>query len=193
MALSYRKETVDPVVHYAGKTLPKDKAQLTVETVDPNVVYNGRSLPADKVEYVAPTKDLSNDPGLVVLGPITLPADTAIYINGKKVLAESKILDGVSVFERIQRDPYEIEFEIILRQKNSAGVAYVFPQQLVQEIWEKIWLPDSVLDVQNTYLNGLGVFQIVVDSISPTTVRGSTNLPVRLHCFENVLGKSIIV
>lgn len=168
------------------------------DEADNIIRYNGHELPKDKVKYVAPVKDYSNYPSLTIIGltlaeGVKLPSDCAIYINGKKTIAQSKILDGVAVFERILRDPYEIEFEFVLRTKADTGGEYIFPQKAIETVWKNIFLPDSVLKIQNTYLNGLGVTEIVVESITPTTVRGSKNMPVRIKCFENIEGSSIII
>jgi hypothetical protein len=186
----------DPNVYYNGKVLPRDaKKPLTDQDTggdDPNVNYNGRELPRDKRTYNPPAKDLTNNPSLVVIGGITMPTDTAIYINGQKTLAVSKILDGVSVIERVMRQPYEIEFECVVRAQDAAG-NYIFPQDALDNLWTNVWLPDTVQTVQNTYLNKLGIQEIVIDSINPTTLRGSKNIPLRIRSFENVPGQTIIV
>jgi hypothetical protein len=164
-----------------------------VKQDDTNVYYNGKEFPRDKKTYTPPTKDLTNNPSLVVIGGITLPPDTAIYLNGQKVLAVSKILDGVTVVERIGRQPYELEFECVVRQLSSDGINYVFPMNELDNIWSNIWLPDTVQTIQNTYLNKIGIQEIVVDNISPVTVRGSKNVPLRIRAFENIPGTTIIV
>jgi hypothetical protein len=113
MALFFIKEagTPDsPLVYYNGRVLPvqaKKPVQLTGDTegAQENVNYNGGQYPRDKKEYTPPAKDLTNNPSLVIIGGITLPADTIIYLNGEKTLAQSKILDGVTVMERISRMP----------------------------------------------------------------------------------------
>ena len=143
--------------------------------------------------------DATNNPSLIVINGITLPNNTVIYINGKKVFVQDKILDGVSVTERISREPYEIEFEGVLLIKNSDGslnydlTQYIFPQKALEQIWQKIWLPDTVQKIQNTYLNGLGVQQIIIESITPTTLRGSKDLPFRIKAIENVVGQTLII
>lgn len=187
----------DNNVYYDGKVLPRDAKkplQLTGDS-DPmpeQVNYNGAELPRQKKKYQDPVKDLTNNPSLVVIGGITLPADTAIFIYGQKVIAQSKILDGVSVIERISRQPYEIEFECVVRAQDAAG-NYIFPQDALNNIWTNVWIPDTVMDITNTYLNKLGILQIVIESVTPTTIRGSKNIPLRLRAYENVIGQTIIV
>jgi len=183
---------VDPNVPYAGKLVPKDAVPYKDPVQDPNVNYAGATLPPDRVVYTPPLKDLTNNPSRIVVGGILLPQDCAIYLDGQKQLVRSNILDGVSVFERILRDPYKIEFEMIVREKLPNG-DYIFPQKEFYDIWSKVWLPNSVLVVENTYLNNLGIQQVIVESVSPTTVRGSTNLPLRLISWENVPGQSLII
>jgi hypothetical protein len=186
----------DPNVYYNGKVLPRDaKKPLTNKDtggVDQNVNYNGSELPRDKKQYTPPTKDLTNNPSLVIIGGITMPPDTAIYLNGQKTLAVSKILDGVSVVERIMRQPYELEFECVIRSQDAAG-NYIFPQDALDNLWANVWIPDTVQTVQNTYLNKLGIQEIVIDSITPSTIRGSKNVPLRIRAYENVPGQTIII
>jgi len=159
---------------------------------DPNVYYNGAVLPRDKVEFVPPLVDLTNNPSWIVVGGVVLPPDTIIHFDGEKVIANGKIIDGVEVFERISRKATEIEFEGVIRDKNSSG-QNIFPQDAIANLYDTIFLTDTVQTLQNTYLNKLGIQEIVIRSISPATVRGSTNIPFRMKCFENVPGKSIII
>jgi len=193
---------VNPEQHYAGKTLPQDAVPLADVPIDENVDYDGSVLPADAIPYVKPKIDATNDPSVLIIGGISLPLDTAIFLNGRKVLAQSDILDGVNVFEHILRKPYEIDIDVIVRPTGDIpGDIYqptvnnqqVFPQDKLNNIWFNIWLPNTVLDVTNTYLNGLGITEIIVESIQPATVRGSTNIPVRIRAFENIPGQTIIM
>jgi hypothetical protein len=198
MAIFFIKDAKDPNITYHGKVLPKDAKKPTLASGDTlgndgTVIYGGKELPRDEKPYSPPGKDLTNNPSLTVIGGITLPADTAIYLNGKKTLAISKILDGVSVVERISREPYEIEFECVLRQASPDNTIYIFPQEELDNVWSNVWLPDSVQKVQNTYLNKLGVQEIIIDTITPTTIRGSKNIPLRIHAYENVPGQTLIV
>lgn len=180
-------------VPYEGKILPKDAVPYRPNPVDVNVPYNGKILPGQAVPFVPAIKDLTNNPSLLIVGGITCPSDTIIYLTGNKIIAMSNILDGVSVFEHISRRPYELEFEFVVRQKSADGNGYVFPQDDFYNIWTKIWIPNSVLTLQNTYLNKLGIQEIVVQNMSPTTVRGTKNLPVKFQAWENVPGQSLII
>ena len=143
--------------------------------------------------------DGTNNPSLVVLGGQALPQDTVIYINGKKILVVDKILDGVSVTERISREPYEIEFECVLRTSspdnslNYDKTSYIFPQDTLDSLWQQIWLPDTVQQIQNTYLNKLGILEMVIESIKPTTFRGSKNIALNIRGIENVPGQTLII
>jgi hypothetical protein len=196
MGILFIKTPPDPNINYAGKTLPKDAKKPVLasgDTVpdDGSVSYGGKEFPRDEKPFSPPTKDLTNNPSLVVIGGTTLPPDTAIYLNGKKVLATSKILDGVSVVERILREPYEIEFECVVRAQQAGD--YIFPQDALDNIWSNVWLPDTVQKIQNTYLNKLGVQEIIIESVSPTTVRGSKNIPLRIRAYENVPGQTLLI
>jgi hypothetical protein len=186
-----------PLIYYNGLVLPtqaKKPVQTTGDTagVPDQVNYNGGQYPRDKKEYNPPQRDLTNNPSLINIGGVTLPTDTVIYVNGSKTLAQSKILDGVSVIERIMRDPYELEFECVVRSQDAQG-NYVFPQDALDNFWNNIWIPDTVQTIQNTYLNKLGIQEIVIESITPTTVRGSKNIPLRIRAYENIPGQTIIV
>lgn len=162
--------------------------------------YHGSILPDNKKSPVAIPIDLANNPSIIKIGPVTLPQDTAIYINGNKVIAQSKILDGVVVYERILRDPYSIEFEMVIREtetyttpSGNTGSRYIFPKNELGILWDNVWLIDSVQSIQNTMLNDLGIMEVVIQSINPVTVRGSKNVPVRIKCLENVPGESLII
>lgn len=170
----------------------KDAITGDTEGVQTQVNYNGKQFPRDKKAYQPPVTDLTNYPSLLIIGNVTMPADTAIYLSGQKVLAQSKILDGVSVIERISREPYELEFECVIRAQDESG-NYIFPQDALDNIWTNIWVPDTVQTIQNTYLNKLGIQEMVIDTITPTTVRGSKNIPLRIRGYENVPGQTIIV
>lgn len=196
----------NPNVNYEGKTLPKDKVPLADVPVDPNVQYAGKTLPADKVQQVDVVIDPTNQPSVIVIGGYTLPPDTIIMLTGKKIIAKDAILDGVVVYEHIARHPYEIEFDVIVRedgaipgyanQINTSGQQYTqqpFPQIGINNIWRQIWLPDSVQQIQNTYLNGLGILEVIIEEVRPTAVRGSKNIPLKIKAYENIPGQSIII
>lgn len=192
MALFLIKTPDDPNVHYHGHTLPRDKAPAAVPVQDPTVNYAGKQLPRDgKAPNIAPP-DPSNNPSLVVIGGITLPPDVVVLLNGHKILAQSRILDGVSVIEHVGREPYKLEFEATFRISNDNGVSYIFPQDALDDLWTSIWLPNSIQIIQNTYLNKLGIQQIVIEDINPVTIRGSKNVPFRMKALENVIGQTLI-
>lgn len=163
---------------------------------DPNMYYAGAVLPRDAVKFVAPPIDFTNLPHLITIGNgdnnLLLPSDVLVYINGEKIIPESQILDGVSVFEHVARKRYEVNFECVIRATDSSG-RQIFPQDDLDDIFTNVWLPNSVQKVVNTYLNKLGIQELIIKSISPDTVRGSTNIPLRMKCYENVPGQSIII
>ena len=161
-----------PSVNYAGKTLPQDAAPQQVVTIDPT--NNPSAIQLDNGEEA-----------------ITLPGDTIIRIEAEKIIAESKILDGVNVIEHIGRHPYKIEFSGKFRSLASNGIDYVFPQDLLDDNWNYLWLPNTVLTLTNTYLNKLGIQQVVITSLNPEKVRGSKDVPFIIRCIENVPGTSL--
>jgi len=164
--------------------------------------YNGKNLPQQEKIYTPPVFDPTNNPSQVILTntitglSFTLPQDVMITLNGEKILAENNILDAinvgttVNVVERIAREPYEIEFIFNLWLLSQSSV---FPQAQINNLWQTVWLPDTVINVNNTYLNQLGISQVIVKKISPKPERGSTNLFVKLLTRENVPGQSLTI
>lgn len=183
-----------PDVRYHGKILPQDAAPAAQPIVDPNVTYAGKQLPAQRKQiFLAPQVDLTNNPSLIIIGGITLSQDTVITLDGEKVIPGSKILDGVYVAEHVGRMPYEIEFKGTLRITNSTNTVNIFPQDAIDDLFQNVWIPDTVQKIQNTYLNKLGIQEIIIKKVKSQTVRGSTNLPFTLMAMENQLGTTLIV
>jgi len=150
---------------------------LKKQQPDPPINYAGYILPISGMgKTIKPEIDLSNYPSLVNLGGIVLPPDVAIYLD---------------VTEHIGRKPYEIEFEMVIRTQDVYTREYIFPQKELENIWNKIWAPNSVVSIQNTYLNGLGIEEMIIEKVTPTTIRGSKNLPLRIKGIENVKGLSL--
>ena len=147
---------------------------------------------------------------VVVLGGYTLPEDCMISINGDKLIAESQILDGVSVYERVTRKPWQVALDFTMREKDiiqgnnsiiggglqtkitkgqyqTAAISqWKFPSKTLAEMVQNTWIPDMVLQVQNSLLNNVfGIFQLVIRSVKVTTIRGSINVPITLNCSED--------
>lgn len=180
---------VNETVQYAGHTIPP-KEPLADVPVDPNVNYAGKTLPAEKVQPVQPTFDPTNHPRLTIIGTVTLPQSTNVLLSGDKILAESQIIDGVSVFEHINRKPYEIEFKFIIWDSTFQPA---FPQSQINNIWTDVWVPNTVQKVQNTYLNGIGVQEIIIKSVKPMPKLGSKNVDMIIKAVENQPGQTIIM
>jgi|YelNatPaOPRAMG01_1025707.scaffolds.fasta_scaffold114821_2 hypothetical protein len=128
--------------------------------------------------------DATNRPSLVMLNGVTLPIDTTISLNGEKVIAESKILDGASVFERVSRKPYEIEFNFTIREQDPTTKKYIFGQNTSYELTTDVWELDEVLELTNTWLNKKGIQNVIVKSFTEVNVRGNTNIIGSLKCLE---------
>lgn len=196
---------VDPNVKYEGKTYPQDRVKKAEVPINPNVDYAGKSYPQDKVAFNKPGVDPTNQPSIIYIGGLQLPPDTLIMLTGEKIITKDPILDGVVVFEHIARHPYEIEFDLVIREQGAIngfntgdvipGFSLVgaFPQQAMNKLWKQVWEPDSVQSLTNTYLNGLGIMEIVIESVRPATVRGSKNIPVKIRAYENIPGQSLII
>jgi hypothetical protein len=128
--------------------------------------------------------DPTNMPWQVFLNGVELPTDTLVSIDGEKIIAESKILDGVAVFERICRKPFDIDFSFNLRDVNIIGQP-IFPQELAYDIFTDVWTPDQVIPCQNTFMNKIGINDIVIKKVTFVPIRGHTTLPCTLKCLEN--------
>ena len=159
--------------------------------------------------------DYSNLPSTLYLGYLNaktglidrllMPKDVRIYPPFEKSLVESKILDGPSIVERVGRLAYHIEIECTLTaQRNKDGDVIngfsstqgyydVFPQQYLNEIFSKIIQPDTVIKVDNTFLNGLGISEIIIQKAEPTPQAGSMKIALRISCIENIEGNSLII
>jgi hypothetical protein len=133
-------------------------------------------------------QDPTNIPSKVTLNNVDLPQDTVIGLNGEKVIAESKILDGAYIFERIGRKPFEINLEFNLR--DVLGGVYIFPNDKAYEVMTDIWQVDQVVPIVNTFLNKLGITDVVIKTIGFSTIRGNTDLPVSIHVIELFNGTS---
>jgi hypothetical protein len=123
-----------------------------------------------------------------------LPVDTICTLEGEKVIAESKILDGGYVYERVSLKPYQINFDFTIREKDikkafisklGFNSKWIFPQtetELLNTNWFK---KDEILEVTNTFLNGLGISKIIVKSISLNPERGTTDIKGNIKAFED--------
>lgn len=180
-------------VHYHGKTLPHDKAPIVDPSVDPVVNYAGKHLPQQAAIIPLAPPDMTNNPKLVIIGGITLPGDTALFIDGKKIAAIEKILDGVTVIEHVSIDAHKIDFEGTFRPIVNADLSTSFPQPLINNFWKKVWKKDSVVPLVNTFFNSLGISELFIEMVHMGTVRGQKNVPFKLTTIENQPGLSIIV
>ena len=128
--------------------------------------------------------DTTNQPSIVILNSIQLPIDVTISLDDEKVIAESKILDGVSVYERVSRKPFNIDLNFTIREQNALG-QYIFGQKTAATIITSIWQIDEVVPVVNSFLNKLGINEIIIKNITFATDRGTTNILCSLKCLEN--------
>lgn len=151
-----------------------------------------------------------NDVCIVKLNGIQLPLDVLISINGSKIIAQSQILDGVAVFERVSRKPYDIDLDFVLRgvtkekpkglipglkinkpditkwsfplkDSEDEGVYYPGIITLLGYCWEE----NRVLKIENSFLNAINIQQVVVSDVQIGTQRGSINVPIKLKCIED--------
>lgn len=197
--------------YWNGKQLPRDKKSIQIQPVDPTQHWDGYTLPDDKVTPQV-FSDPFNKPGLIILNngtqQIALPPDTVIVPKVKKTLVQTHILDGVSVFEHIMRDPVMMEFQGVFRMQDINGTRYnntnppaglvgtinnVFAQDYMNDVWNFLFIPNTILILKNSFLNGIGIQQIIVEEFAPLTVSGSKNIPYKLTAWENVPGQSIII
>ena len=202
----------DPTIRYEGYVLPRDagKRQIRPDT-DPNLNYEGNTLPKDAKQFTA-FNDLFNKPGEIRLNngvqEIVLPPDTVILPDAEKIIPQCVILDGVSVFERVARKPTLLEMRGTFRMQDINGTRYnntnppagalgfinnVFPQDYINDVWTYTFLPDTVLIVKNSLLNGIGIQEVIVEKFSMEPGMGTKNVGFRLMCWEIVQGPNLII
>lgn len=206
-------------VPYEGKVYPRDKAPYTgPPQANPSIVYDGLVLP-EQGKFAPPIiADPTNMPNLVVLGTlgsivspfagavstpppatgqslpngaVVLPGDVMIDIDVAKTVGVTTIIDGVEVTQHIRRRANVIKFNFTIRANN--GQDWIFGQDFLDDLYQKIYLPNSVIYVQNTMLNKLGIQQLIVWDGNIGTQRGSINIPMNLTFRENIPGKSLII
>jgi hypothetical protein len=192
MALINGQPIQNENVEYNGKILPRDAAALADPPFDTSVVYAGQEVTQMPAKFTPVQIDLTNNPGAIIIGSVTLPNNTNILINGEKIIAESQILDGVSVFEHVSRKAYEIEFKLKLYDPNNPSYS-PFPQQQITNIWNNLWTNNTIYTVQNTFLNQLNISSIIIKSIKPSPRLGSPIVDMVIKAFENQVGQSIIM
>jgi hypothetical protein len=149
----------------------------------------------------------------VKLGTEYLPMDVLFSLNSTKIIAQSQVLDGAMVFERVSRKPFDVDFDFVLRglaQNNDRryfkNIDFNRPSQKewivalddtkndngttqaigLQTLFDKIWKLDTVLPVENNALNKIGIFNLIITDIQITTVRGSIDIPIKLKCVEDI-------
>jgi hypothetical protein len=118
---------------------------------------------------------------------LQLPENTIVLINGEKIIAETRILDGVSVFERISRKPYDVSFEFNMYDREVPTIPFspfIFPQGKL-ELINDMFLENKVVQVSNTLLNGYYIEELVIISFHTTTIRGTKTVLGSLKCKEN--------
>ena len=129
---------VNPEVQYGGQTIPPKPALAPVPPQNTTINYAGENLTKIPAKPTPNPTDYTNNPSYIVIGNsqlqgalgaglqllngLQLPLDTIILINGKKILAESQIIDGVSVFEHISRKPYTIDFDFTIRPAGTRTI-----------------------------------------------------------------------
>lgn len=190
----------NPIVKYDGITLPPKPVALPILPEKTTIVYDGQTLQRVPAGNIPTIQDPSNNPSYITIGGVQLSGDVVMPIKDEKILAESQIIDGVSVFEHISRKPAEIDFEFTIyppgviqgtaSNTNAYNNATTFNQQALNAFWINVWSANTVQTVENTYLNGLGITQIIIKSISVMPERGKPNIIVKLKALENQIAYS---
>lgn len=182
-------------------TLPKQP--VIVPVPQPTTIsYDGKTFRQIPARAVPTVPDGTNDPSYITIGGIQLSGNVIIPVKNEKVIAQSQIIDGVEVFEHISRKSAEIDFDftifpngVIQGTADKTNAFYgvnTFNQQVLNQFWNTLYLPNSVQAVQNTYLNGLGINQIIIKSISVVPRPGSPNITVKLKALENQPGSLFV-
>ena len=69
----------------------------------------------------------------------------------------------------------------------------IFPQSLLEEFFQQVFQPNGSISIQNSILNGLGITNIIVQSMKPKFTNGSYNIGLTLDCYEDVAGSSLLL
>ena len=177
---------------------------MNIDTFDRSKIIQDNSNNPSLVQFSNPKPTGLDEGGLQAQNLLTLPYDVMISIDGEKIIAESQILDGEAVFERVSRKPREIVFDFTFREigvvQTTKGFFndYIFPQNSLVEL-NSWWEVNGILKVYNTLLNKLGITEIICLKHSINTIRGSVNVPVILPCKENyvpnqtAVGQTLII
>lgn len=140
--------------------------------------------------------DPGNNPARIVFTSINgydieLPPDTMVKIDGQKVIENNAILGGVSVYDHVKRGPYTVDFECTLTQMQNNR--YLFPQAKLITLWDRLFMPNESLWIENTYLNGLGVYELIVSEMEIGTSQGAMKLSLTIKAHENEINYSLII
>jgi hypothetical protein len=190
--------------------LPQDVIpnQALQEIGNQTVTYNNQTV--NIIQIYPAVADPTNNPSFIQIGNVILPATTLIMVNNSKIIARSQIIDGVEVYEHIARKACDIQLDFVITEgavkgnamytssgNNTASISpdtdTSFPQQQLNLLWQSIWNPNSEQTIINSYLNGLGIGKIIIESINPATVRGSKNIPVTIKALESIPSNSLIL
>lgn len=182
-------------VFYHGTQIPPKPAVLPILPEKTTIVYDGQTLSQIPARAIPIVQNPANDPSYCVIGNVVLSANILLPIKNKKLIAKSQIVDGVTVFEHVSREAAEIDFDFTIfpagviqgtaSNTNAFNNVTTFNQTSLNTFWSTIWSANTIQAVQNTYLNGLGISQIIIESITVIPMHGKPNVGVKMRALEN--------
>ena len=152
--------------------------------------------------------DQKTHPYIFVFDDFELPYDTTVTINGEKELSISKIIDSGDFVQRTTKKAMEFTFDFTLREKETVkkevlplnnkvtrtytkyfvpnSTNYIFPLQKNKDFFQKVWNKDGIIKLKNSYLNSIGIMEIIIENVQTSVKLGSTDISVRLKAYENI-------
>ena len=146
---------------------------------------------------------------IVKLNGYLMPSDIQYDLSFDKMVAESQILDGAIVYERVTRKAVQIDFKFTVRSyevsqpERVVGIFgkefkfpevktedYYFPDTEFSEFYTKVFKIDNIIQVENSFINKLGITELVVRDMQVETILGNTDIRVKLKCSENYVPQS---
>ena len=196
-----------PSIEIELDTTPSTVSKSVVKLIPVTDLLNTPSMCTIGAQVVTETQVETLDTGEVIsypvqrsLGGVTLPADVNIEPTFEKFIVLDNILNGAPVTEYVGRKATKFTITATFRASYNGGQINandlsnnIFPQSLLEEFFQQVFQPNGSISIQNSILNGLGITNIIVQSMKPKFTNGSYNIGLTLDCYEDVAGSSLLL
>jgi len=196
-----------PYIEVELDTTPTTASKSVVKLIPITDLLNTPSMCTIGAQVVTETQVETLDTGEVIsypvqriVGGVTLPADVNIEPNFEKFIVLDNILNGAPVTEYVSRKATKFTITATFRAQYNNGqinandlTANIFPQDLLETFFQQVFQPNGSISIQNSILNGLGITNIIVQSMKPKFTNGSYNIGLTLECYEDVAGSSLLL